>query len=102
MSESSRVYVLNHSIDPAGDIGDVRLALYYTPLYCVLVTSIYDIGLAKEFAELSDIYILEPKQPVMDLAWEYAEASEMAVLVIGEAQRLDEVKKDRTKEPVCL
>lgn len=107
MPESSRVYVLNRSIDPASDIGDVRLALYYTPLYCVLVTSVYDLGLAKEFAELSDIYILGPLweqtgKSVMDTAWEYADASEMAVLVIGEAQRLDEVKKDGTREALCL
>lgn len=100
--DSNRVYVLNHSIDPASDIGDVKLALYYTPLYCVLVTSIYDLGLAKEFAELSSIYILEPGHSIMDLAWEYADASEMAVLVIGEAQRLDEVMKDGSKEAVCL
>lgn len=102
MTESSRVYVLNHSIDPAGDIGDIRLALFYTPLYCVLVANIYDLGLAKEFASLSDIYILEPGQPIMDMAWEYADQSEMAVLVIGEAQRLDEVKKDGTRESICL
>jgi hypothetical protein len=96
------VYILNRSIDPAGDLGDIRLALYYTPLYCVLVTNIYDIGLAKEFADLSDIYIWQQDKSVMDAAWEYADASEMAVLVIGEAQRLDEVKKDGSREAVCL
>lgn len=102
MAESSRVYVLNRSIDPAGDLGDVKLALYYTPLYCVLVASIYDLGLAKEFAELNNIFIWQQDGSIMDAAWEYADASEMSVLVIGEAQRLDEVKKDGSREALCL
>ena len=100
---AARVYVLNRRIDPEGDLGDVKLALYYTPLYFVLVTNVYDLGLAKEFAELADIYIWQSgEQSVVNAAWEYADASEMAVLVIGEAQRLDEVKKDGTREAVCL
>jgi hypothetical protein len=100
--ESGRVYVLNRAVDREGDLGDIRLALYYTPLYCVLITSIYDLDLAREFAEPSNIYTWQQADSVMEAAWEYASASEMAVLVIGEAQRLDEVKKDGTKEPVCL
>lgn len=94
------VYVLNRRIDPNGDIGDVKLALYYTPLYCALITNILDFDLAKEFAEPSNIFrIIE--NSVMDVAWEYVDASEMAVLVIGEALRLDEVKKDGSREAIC-
>lgn len=101
--ESGRVYVLNRLVDREGDLGDIRLALYYTPLYMVLIESIYDLDLAREFAEPTNIYLRpDGGQSIMDMAWEYADASEMAVLVIGEAQRLDEVKKDGTKEPVCL
>lgn len=98
----SAVYIINRHVDRDGDLGDIRLALFYTPLYCVLIDSIYDLDLAREFAEVSNIYRPEAGQSLVDVAWEYADASEMAVLVIGEAQRLDEVKKDGTKESVCL
>lgn len=101
-----RVYVLNHRIDRSSDLVDIRLALFYTPLYCVLITRVEDFDLAHEFAEPADILKVDTASSfdpeVMDLAWHYADESEMAVLVIGEAQRLEEVKRDGTKEAVCL
>jgi hypothetical protein len=97
------VYILNHLIDPQSDLGDIKIALQYTPLYCVLVSSIYDMQLAHQFSELDDILqITGGDEFVLKTARNYAEQSEMAVLIIGDAVRLDEVKEDGTREAlVC-
>jgi len=97
------VYVVNRNIDPISDLGDVKAVLQYTPLYCVLVSSIYDMQLAHQFAELDEILqVTGGDEFVWKTAREYAEKSEMAVLIIGDAVRLDEVKEDGTREAlVC-
>jgi hypothetical protein len=94
------VYILNHHIDPQSDLGDIKTALQFTPLYCVLVSSIYDMQLAHQFAERFDI--LQVTGDILQVAKDYAEQSEMAVLVIGEAQRLDVVGEDGVREAMCL
>lgn len=95
------VYVVNRSIGPLSDLGDVKAVLQYTPLYCVLVSSVYDMQLAHQFAEIGDIIQIRSGDAV-EIAREYAEQSEMAVLIIGEADRLDEVKENGTREAmVC-
>jgi hypothetical protein len=94
------VYVVNRNIDPLSDLGDIKVVLQYTPLYCVLVSSIYDMQLAHQFAELGEI--LQVTGDVTEIARAYAEQSGMAVLIIGDAVRLDEVKEDGTREAlVC-
>lgn len=93
------VYVVNRTIDPQSDLGDIRIALQFTPLYCVLIFSIYDMQLAHQFAEIGDI--LQVTGDAFELAKDYAEQSDMAVLIIGEANRLDEVKEDGTREELC-
>jgi hypothetical protein len=97
------VYVVNRNIDPISDLGDVKAVLQYTPLYCVLVSSIYDMQLAHQFAELDEILqVTGGDDFVLKTAREYADKSEMAVLIIGDAVRLDEVKEDGTREAlVC-
>jgi hypothetical protein len=97
------VYVVNRNIDPISDLGDVKAVLQYTPLYCVLVSCIYDMQLAHQFAELDEILqVTGGDDFVLKTAREYAEKSEMAVLIIGDAVRLDEVKEDGTREAlVC-
>ncbi|SRR6266699_1734327 len=94
------VYILNRSIDPQSDLGDVKAMLQFTPLYCVLVSSIYDMQLAHQFAERSEI--LQVTGDILQVAKDYAEQSDMAVLIIGEVVRLDEVKEDGTRESLCL
>lgn len=94
------VYVVNRNIDPLNDLGDIKVALQYTPLYCVMVSSIYDMQLAHQFAELGEI--LQVTGDIIEIAKEYAEQSDMAVLIVGDAVRLDEVKEDGTREAlVC-
>ena len=93
------IYVVNRLIDPQSDLGDIRIALQFTPLYCVLISSIYDLLLAHQFAELGDI--LQVTGDVEALARDYAEQSDMAVLIIGEAHRLDIIKEDGVKEELC-
>lgn len=97
------VYVVNRNIDPLSDLGDIKVALQYTPLYCVLVSSIYDMQLAHQFVEIADICkVIGDDVVVLEIARSYAEQSEMAVLIIGDAVRLDEVKEDGTREAlVC-
>jgi hypothetical protein len=97
------VYVLNRRIDPQGDLDDIRVALQLTPLYCVFVSSIYDMPLAHQFAEIGDILqgIGLADEVVLAIAREYAEKSDMAVLIIGDAVRLDEVKEDGSREELC-
>jgi hypothetical protein len=97
------VYIVNRNIDPISDLGDIKVALQYTPLYCVMVSSVFDMQLAHQFAELSDILqITGDEEFILKMARDYSEQSEMAVLIIGESLRLDEVKEDGTKESlVC-
>jgi hypothetical protein len=94
------VYVVNRLIDPQSDLGDIKAILQYTPLYCVLVSSIYDMQLAHQFAERNDI--LQVIGDILEVARDYAEKSDMAVLIIGDAVRLDEVKEDGTREELCV
>jgi hypothetical protein len=93
------VYVVNRAIDPYGDIEDIRIALQFTPLYCVLISSVYDMLLAHRFAEPGDI--LQVTGDVLELARDYADQSDMAVLIIGDAERLDVVKEDGSRESLC-
>lgn len=97
------VYVVGRHIDPISDLGDIKVVLQYTPLYCVLVSSVYDMQLAHQFAEMGDILqVTGGEDFVLRTAREYAEKSELAVLIVGEAVRLDEVKEDGTRESlVC-
>lgn len=95
------VYVLNRNIAPESDISDIRAVLQFTPLYCVLVSSIYDIPLAHQFGEIGDILQVSGGDFILETARDYAEQSDMAVLIIGDAVRLDEVKEDGTREALC-
>lgn len=96
------VYVVNRLVDPLGDLGDIKAVLQYTPLYCVLVSSIYDMELAHHFAEISDILqVTGDEEFILKTARDYAEQSDMAVVIIGEANRLDVVKADGSKEAMC-
>jgi hypothetical protein len=97
------IYVVNRRIDPQSDIGDIKVALQFTPIYCVLISSIYDMQLAHQFAEIPDILqgIGLADDIILAIAREYSEKSDMAVLIVGEADRLAEVKEDGSKEELC-
>ena len=93
---------MNRRIAPESDLRDIRVVLQYTPLYCVLISSVYDMQLANQFAEITDILQVEGNdEGILQAARNYAEQSGMAVLIVGEAGRLDEVKDDGSTEALC-